>query len=250
MTSEPHLSAARAPAMIGHDAIVPDVLPVPGGWFLMGSDRGRPDERPVHRVRVRAVAMGRLPVTNREFGCYIAAGGQAPRFWSDPRFSDPLQPVVGVPWAAAVAYCDWLAKQTGRRFRLPTEAEWEHAAIGGEDGRLYPWGEAIPESRPGVPIDGGPMDRPARAGSGPLNEYGIRDMGWNVHEWCSDWYSAVYYSVSPAEDPRGPHDGSRRASRGGAWRHQVKISRCAARSSIPPGLEYSDYGFRVVVEDA
>ncbi|HWC30728.1 MAG TPA: SUMF1/EgtB/PvdO family nonheme iron enzyme, partial [Dehalococcoidia bacterium] len=73
------------------------------------------------------------------------------------------------------------------------------------------------------------------------------DIGFNVHEWCSDWYDAGYYAVSPEQDPQGPPAGERKASRGGAWRHAVKVSRCSARSSIPPDYRYNDYGFRLVV---
>jgi formylglycine-generating enzyme required for sulfatase activity len=70
-------------------------------------------------------------------------------------------------------------------------------------------------------------------------------MAENVHEWCSDWYSASYYAVSPAHSPPGPRTGDRRASRGGSWRHSVKFTRINARSSIPPAFRYNDYGFRV-----
>jgi formylglycine-generating enzyme required for sulfatase activity len=70
----------------------------------------------------------------------------------------------------------------------------------------------------------------------------------NVHEWCSDWFDARYYAQSPDRNPRGPESGTRRASRGGSWRHHIKISRCAARSSIPPEFQYADYGFRVACE--
>jgi formylglycine-generating enzyme required for sulfatase activity len=69
----------------------------------------------------------------------------------------------------------------------------------------------------------------------------------NVHEWCSDWFDAAYYAVSPEVNPPGPEGGERKASRGGSWRHQIKISRCSARSSIPPGFQYADYGFRVAL---
>ena len=78
------------------------------------------------------------------------------------------------------------------------------------------------------------------------NPFGIFDLGENVHEWCSDWFSKDYYSTSPERNPAGPPTGDRRASRGGSWRHHVKVSRCAARSSIPPEFHYADYGFRVV----
>ena len=80
------------------------------------------------------------------------------------------------------------------------------------------------------------------------NGYGLFDTAYNVHEWCSDWYAPDYYPSSPLEDPRGPSTGGRRASRGGAWRHEVKVTRCAARSSLNPQLRYNDYSFRVVRE--
>ncbi|MFQ5471582.1 MAG: formylglycine-generating enzyme family protein [Dehalococcoidia bacterium] len=88
--------------------------------------------------------------------------------------------------------------------------------------------------------------RPWDVGRCRPNGYGILDMGFNVHEWCSDWYDPSYYTISPERDPQGPLDGKRRASRGGAWRHLLKVSRCAARSSIPPDYRYNDYGFRLV----
>jgi formylglycine-generating enzyme required for sulfatase activity len=77
------------------------------------------------------------------------------------------------------------------------------------------------------------------------NGYGLLCMADNVHEWCSDWYGPRYYEESPTESPAGPECGTRRASRGGAWRHREKVTRVSARSSIPPEYAYSDYGFRV-----
>jgi formylglycine-generating enzyme required for sulfatase activity len=77
------------------------------------------------------------------------------------------------------------------------------------------------------------------------NAYGLYNIGDNVHEWCADWYDAAYYVVSPERNPRGPLAGTRRASRGGSWRHHIKVTRTAARSSIPPEFKYADYGFRV-----
>jgi formylglycine-generating enzyme required for sulfatase activity len=209
----------------------------------MGDDNQRPDERPAHRVTVSAFRMAVVPVTNAEYAVFLAATGhEPPRFWSDPRFNHPLQPVVGVSWYDAVSYCDWLNGAVGGRVRLPTEAEWEKAATGGVDGSKYPWGDASFDG------SGGRFrqDAPWQVGTAPPNRYGLVDIGFNVHEWCSDWYDPSYYAVSPDRDPQGPLTGERRASRGGAWRHAIKVSRCSARSSIPPEYRYNDYGFRIV----
>ena len=215
---------------------------IPEGPFLMGDPAGRPDERPVHEVFVSAFEMAVLPVTNAQYAAFLASSGRAPPgFWLDGRFNAPGQPVVGVTWADAAAYCAWLSAQTGARWRPPTEAEREKAARGGVEGQQYPWGDS-----PGA--DGGrfAQDAPRPVGLSAQNGYGLLDIAYNIHEWCSDWYDATYYARSPREDPQGPPSGTRRASRGGAWRHQVKVCRNGARSSLPPTFRYNDYGFRVV----
>lgn len=217
---------------------------IPEGWFLMGSETGQDNERPIHRVWVDAFEIAACQVTNAEYSRFLeATKWRKPPQWDDPAFSHPLQPVVAVSWFAAVAYCEWLSRVTGERFRLPTEAEWERMARGGLEGKLYPWGDEPPESLP---------DYAARWKTGPEPVFryaptalGLYNVGDNVHEWCADWYSPGYYAVSPERNPQGPPEGARRASRGGSWRHYIKVSRCAARSSIPPEFQYADYGFRV-----
>jgi formylglycine-generating enzyme required for sulfatase activity len=219
---------------------------IPEGAFTMGDDAGRPDERPAHRVWVSAFRLALLPVTNAEYASFFATTGHAPpRFWDDARFNAAEQPVVGVSWFDAVAYCEWLSSITGLRYRLPAEAEREKAARGGIEGAAFPWGDD-----PGP--DGGRFEQngPRAAGLSGPNGYGLFDMAYNVHEWCSDWYGERYYAESPARDPQGPPAGRRRASRGGAWRHQVKVSRCSARSSLDPAFQYNDYGFRVALDVA
>jgi formylglycine-generating enzyme len=212
-----------------------DLVEIPGGAFHMGQSDGRDEERPVHRVVVAPFRLGRFQVINREF----AAFRRIP-------FDDPAKPVTSVSWFDAVEYSEWLSATWGMPVRLPTEAEWEFAARGGLEGRLFPWGDEPAISRPNYATRW--LEGPEPVGSSAPNGYGLFDMCENVHEWCSDWYDPRYYESSPEENPRGPESGTRKASRGGAWRHHIKIARCAARSSIPPEFRYADYGFRVAAD--
>jgi formylglycine-generating enzyme required for sulfatase activity len=217
---------------------------IPEGWFLMGSETGQDNERPVHRVWIDAFEMAVCQVTNANYARFVAATShRKPLDWDDANFADPEQPVVALSWFDAVAYCDWLSQAASRRYRLPTEAEWERAARGGIEQKLYPWGDEPPESLPNYASRW--KTGPERVGRAERNAYGLCDIGANVHEWCSDWFSANFYGGSPERNPQGPVEGKRRASRGGSWRHYTKVSRCAARSSIPPEFQYADYGFRV-----
>jgi formylglycine-generating enzyme required for sulfatase activity len=234
---------------------LPALVRIPAGWFLMGCDTGQDNEKPVRRVWVDEFLLAALQVTNADYERFLRETASSspllpPPFWSDPLFNHPKQPVVGVSWYEADRYCEWLSASSGGKFRLPTEAEWERAARGGREGALFPWGDTPPQSLSGY------VDRsnsywktgPEPVGLADTNGYGLYNMCDNVHEWCSDWYAPDYYAVSPERNPRGPETGERRASRGGSWRHHIKISRCAARSSIPPEFKYADYGFRVACE--
>jgi sulfatase modifying factor 1 len=216
-------------------------------WFFMGSDGDQTGESPVHRVWLDSFSMAATQVTVEEYARFLdATKNPPPPYWGDPNFSHPQQPVVAVSWFDALAYCGWLSSMTGSHYRLPTEAEWERAARGGQDGMLFPWGNDPPTSRPGY--DARWKTGPEPVGQSEPNAYGLFDICENVHEWCNDWYAADYYAISPDRNPQGPAEGKRKASRGGSWRHQIKISRCAARSSIPPEFKYADYGFRVVCD--
>jgi len=221
---------------------------IPAGEFLMGCETGRDEEKPVHRVWVDAFEMAVFQARNRDWATFMEATRHpAPKHWSDPDFSQPDQPVVAVNWIEAAKYCDWLTKLSRQRYRLPTEAEWERAARGGREGELYPWGDTPPGGWPEyLSRWGGEVNGPLPVGQGTPSAYGLYDIGENVHEWCADWFDKDYYAVSPARNPQGPAAGMRRASRGGSWRHQIKVSRSAARASIPPVFEYADYGFRLV----
>jgi formylglycine-generating enzyme required for sulfatase activity len=225
----------------------PRFIAVDGGELLMGGGP-RAEENPAHRVRVPAFELAQVPVTRAEYQLFLdsfldAAGCAEPPFWREPAFADPRMPAVGPSWDDATAYCAWLSQRLGRRVRLPSEAEWECAAKAGRE-VLYPWGDDPPESLPDYAHRW--LDGPEPVGAYPsLHPLGFLGLGENVHEWCSDWFDAGYYARSPTFDPRGPERGRRRSARGGSWRHAVKVSRCAARSSIPPDRRYSDFGFRL-----
>ena len=244
-------SSAHSASNVIENVASPALVRIPARNFLMGSDEGQDCERPVHRVWIDSFLLAPTQVTNQEYERFLrGAAITAPSRWNDPNFNDPRQPVVGVSWYEAVLYCELLSAQSGRRFRLPTEAEWECAARGGLEQRQFPWGDDPPQSLPNYA---------ARWRNGPEpvaqyapNAFGLYDIGDNVHEWCSDWYDPNYYATSPERNPQGPEQcplkPARKSSRGGSWRHHIKVARCSARSSIPPEFQYADYGFRVACD--
>jgi formylglycine-generating enzyme required for sulfatase activity len=216
------------------------LVEVAAGWFWMGWEDGHPGERPRHRVWLDDFTIAKEPVSNTEYARFLEEAEAAPPpWWDDPRFNDPGQPVVGVNWFEAALYCDWLSNERGGRCRLPTEAEWEKAARGGLEDARYPWGNERPS-------EAARFDRPPRLADTAVNPLGLRALSGVCHEWCIDWEDDGYYAASPERNPLGPAHGTRRVSRGGAWRHQDPWSPVAHRSSLPPDLRYSDYGFRVV----
>ena len=198
----------------------------------MGWTDGHPGEGPPHEVWVDTFLIARTPVTNADYAEYLrASGGAPPPFWDRPGFADPRQPVVGLAWDEAAAFAAWAGG------RLPTEAEWEKAARGGREGSRFPWGE----DRPSLAVAGLPL-----VGQTPPNPLGLTDLSGVCHEWCADWFDEQYYAGSGgSRNPRGPAGGTRRVSRGGAWRHADPWSPVAHRSSLPPHLRYSDYGVRL-----
>lgn len=222
------------------------MIRIPSGWCWIGSEGRYAWESPRHRVLIDEFEIAATAVRRSEYARFLLEERrEEPRDWTLPVFADPNQPVVGVNWFDAMAYCDWLSQSTGESYRLPSEAEWEKACRGGNDDLEYAWGNEPPES---LEQYQGDWPGPKCVTEGQLNGYGLFHMGDNVHEWCLDWYSPDYYAISPERNPVGPESGTRRASRGGSWRHLVKGTRAAHRSSLPPAFRYADYGFRVVRE--
>ncbi len=250
---------------------------VPGGSFVRGSEQGDPDERPVKTLTLSDYYIGKTPVTNRQYRQFLAATGhRKPALY--PGFDGDEQPVVGLDWTDATAYCAWAG------LRLPTEAEWEKAARGLDD-RCYPWGSQPPidlveelqdlvgrRTAPRLAAFGLRARATAEIGSFPsgASPYGCLDMCGNVWEWCSDWHDPDYYGRAPEADPPGPERGNERICRGGcwstsvlnfrqvwervrqagshkreAWRFEVPRATVSTRGWFLPSYRFNNLGFRV-----
>ncbi len=223
---------------------------IPGGYYLLGSPVSEPgryaDEDTPHRVRVDAFYIAVTETTNAQYGRFLqATGHQPPLYWEDKNLNAPSQPVVGVTWDDAAAFCRWITKVTGVEHRLPTEAEWEAAARGGLTGQPFPWGAALPDAggvhRANLHNDSTARDGylfTAPVGSYPPNGFGLYDMAGNVAEWCQDQYRPGHPS------PFKPR--VLRLLKGGSWFSQARNLRCAARQSASPDDADGFIGFRVV----
>jgi formylglycine-generating enzyme required for sulfatase activity len=214
-----------------------EMVLVPAGEFWMGSDESA-DEQPRHRVGLDAYYIDKYEVTNAFYKRFMEATGRAaPGYWNNTSFNGESQPVVGVSWHDADAYCKWAGK------RLPTEAEWEKAARG-TDGRKYPWGEQWDSSRANA---GDKLGKTAPVGSYPsgASPYGVHDMAGNVWEWVADWYDKDYYKRSPERNPTGPDSGWNKVLRGGSWYDDPFFAlRTASRGNVTPVLRNDLIGFR------
>ena len=161
-----------------------------------------------------------------------------PFYWEDPKWNASNLPVVGISWFEMEAYCNWLAHVTGKPYRLPTEAEWEHAARGEED-FLWAWGNEWDPDRANTDEGEKKIGGTSPVGMYPhgASPYGVQDMVGNVWEWCLDWYNENEYEERlgmEATDPRGPQTGSARVLRGGSWRSNRYNARCSYRNSNQP----------------
>jgi len=208
---------------------------IEGGTFMMGSNGGEDDEKPVHSVYVDRFYMDKYEVTVAQFREFCKAEGR--EMPEQPSYSLSNHPVVNVRWNEASAYAEWAGK------RLPTEAEWEYAARGGNRSSGYRYsGSDNPEDVAWYSENSDGRTHPV--GQKRPNELGLYDMSGNVWEWCSDWYDENYYSVSPQSNPKGPSSGSLRVLRGGSWYHLTRYCRVSVRyGDYPDGRRYFS-GFR------
>ena len=210
---------------------------VKGGSFMMGSNEYE-REKPIHKVTVSDFYIGKYEVTQKEWQEIM--GNNPSSFKGDDL------PVETVSWNDVQEYITKLNAKTGKKYRLPTEAEWEYAARGGNKSRNYTYSgsNSIDEvawysSNSGSKTHSVGTKRP--------NELGIYDMSGNVWEWCSDWYGVDYYKSSPEQNPKGASNGDMRLLRGGSWYYDYSYCRVSIRNHYNvPDLRNLNFGFRVV----
>jgi formylglycine-generating enzyme required for sulfatase activity len=233
-----------------------EMIFVPSGQFVMGSEAidAAPNERPPTRATVSRYYLSRYLITNADYEQFDPSHVRKRAPGSGNR-----HPVVYVSSLDAIKFCQWLSTRERKKYRLPTEAEWEYAARG-SDGRRYPWGEyggrgdlanfadknTVFAWSDREIDDGYPESSPV--GSFPLgaSPFGFEDMAGNVWEWCLDYYEA--YRGAPKVDPRGPTCGAKRVYRGGSWKSRFNSLRATARGSNAPNFSCNDLGFRIACE--
>ncbi len=218
------------------------MVKVEGGSFTMGAtkDQGsnNSNQRPTHKVSLSTYYIGETEVTQE---LWQAVMGNNPS-----KFKGAKLPVENVSWNDCQQFIKKLNKLTGRRFRLPTEAEWEFAARGGNASKGYKFaGSNNPDN---VAWHQGNSDnKPHNVGTKKANELGIYDMSGNVWEWCQDWFGS--YSSNAQTNPKGPSSGTDYLNRGGAWCHESKFAPVFFRgSSGKPDRKVDNLGFRLVLE--
>jgi glucan endo-1,3-alpha-glucosidase len=265
------------------DLRFPELVPIPGGTFAMGTDQGKPDERPAHQVTLAPFAMGKYEVTNEE---YERFDPQHRRHRDGYSWRD-REPVIYVSWIDGVRYCNWLSEQAGLTpayvevvdektkakqwkvnlqadgFHMPTEAQWEYVASGRGEGRKYPWGhdEPVPGKHGNfkgdkalkidtrVPSDGEGGVLTVGAFPAGASRDGVMDLAGNVVEWCSDWFA--YYSPESKSDPCQQTPSPYRSIRGSSWDYYGCGLTVTDREFNSPGFPgYIYIGLRVVLPDA
>ncbi len=220
---------------------LPEMVLVPSGTFQMGSNDGADDETPLHRVTLNEFYIGKTEVTRKQWKEVMGYDQPGNNF----NESDQC-PVEKVSWSDIQDFLAKLNKKTDKTYRLPTEAEWEYAAGGGNKSKGYTYSGSdnindVAWYRDNSDSKGHPV------GLKKANELGLFDMSGNVWEWCSDWYDQGYYQGSPVSNPQGPSLGSGRVVRGGSWVNDPRTCRITGRIDGAPDDRGSGLGFRLVL---
>ncbi|HZP68574.1 MAG TPA: SUMF1/EgtB/PvdO family nonheme iron enzyme [Pseudolabrys sp.] len=219
----------------------PEMVTLPGGTFAMGSNDD-PSEKPIHQVKVKPFAIGKFPVTVREWNQCVAANACAYKATGEGD-----APVTNVSWNDAQQFTEWLSRITQKQYRLPSEAEWEYAARAGTQTKFW-WGD---QPAAGVANCKGcdeshDATQPLKVGSVKPNPFGLYDMGGGVGQWVSDCWHKTYHSAPTDGSAWLDSECSSRVIRSGSWRNDLSYARPASRDHYDTNVRYPTHGFRVV----
>jgi formylglycine-generating enzyme required for sulfatase activity len=222
-----------------------DMVPIPSGSFLMGSNDGEDDERPIHNVLVDGFMLSKFEVTQRQWYDLMDT-----RPWENLKYAKDCDecPVINVDWYNVRDFIKKLNKLSGQEFRLPTEAEWEYACRARSNSRFFHGPQKVNLIQYAWFYDNafkkGDMCA-QEVGTRKPNDWHLHDMLGNVYEWCSDWYSRNYYNKSPVQNPKGPIYGQYKVVRGGDWARTDYFLRVSSRRYYSPHYKDVNVGFRL-----
>jgi formylglycine-generating enzyme required for sulfatase activity len=241
----PARGEGAARAEIKDCAACPALVSLSSGSFTMGSNSSDPSEKPAHRVTLgHPFAIGKYEVTVEEWNACVEGGAcQRVGQYASPNAKAPIR---DVSWDDAQQYLKWLSTSSGKKYRLPTEAEWEYAARGGTATRYW-WGDQMITGRANCKDCGPPwqIEGPANAGSFAANPFGIYDMNGSVWEWVSDcWHASFKDAPADGSAWDQPNCGAR-VIRGGSWREPATYMVSSTRFKYDAGVRHSQNGFRV-----
>ena len=221
----------------------PEMVALPGGTFTMGSSED-PTEKPSHRVSVKPFAIGKYPVTVREWKACVAAKACAPDVASAATEDD--RPVTNVSWADAEQFAKWLAQSTNKSYRLPSEAEWEYAARGNTETKFW-WGASLASGKANCKGCGDPYEaaQPLKVGQFAANPFGLYDMGGGVAQWVADCYHHDFAGAPSDGTAWIGGDCFAHVLKGGSWRNDPSYVRPASRDQYDTGVRYPTHGFRL-----
>ena len=233
----------------------PEMVFVQGGSFQMGSQSGESDEQPVHTVILSDFYIGKYEITVEQYNAYCRElGKRLPSVPSAEWYEEHpnaikwswknKNPILNVSWKDAMDYCSWLSKKTGHNYTLPTEAQWEYAARGGQKSSNFKYSGSNNLNKVAWYDETTQEKGPKPVGQLKSNELEIYDMSGNAWEWCFDNFGR--YSSGTQKNPTGPSSSPFKVIRGGSWYYVGNLARLTARDGPYPHYTNYNYGFRVV----
>ena len=235
---------------IAQSNVYPQMVSVEGGTFIMGNEKSGADKNnPAHKVTVSNFSIGKYEISVAEYRSYLNSIGKTMPADQSEKWIDK-NPMQYISYFDALNYCDWLSKQTKRKYRLPTETEWEYAASGGNKRKSYTlYAGSNNLSEVAWWSENNPKFEYHMVGQKAPNDLGLFDMSGNVSEWCNDWYDDDYYITGSTDNPIGPLNGTTKVARGGTANDQSMNCLNTTRDRFRPEQALGHLGFRVVVKE-